>query len=478
MLSKRVNNSFRLQMAGCDCAVPASSGPSLAATCGGAPAMLFMGLLEVFLRSQCDLEDPCGRPSTRKAADPSPYDFIVVGGGSAGAAVAARLSEIPYWRVLLIEAGGDEPTATQVPSMFLNWFGTDIDWNFKTEPQEMACLSNPERRCGWPRGKVLGGTSVINGMMKEIVLSGGAVNSPQILLLSGVGPQEDLEKIGIPVIQHLPGVGMNLQNHVAFFVNFFVNESATTSLNWATAMEYLLFRDGLMSGTGVSATTAFVHSRLSEDPKGDDPDLQYFFGGYLANCAKTGQVGEREDPNAPADAMRSVQFIPAVIHPKSRGYLKLKSADPAAYPLIQPLYLTHPEDVERLVDGVKIAIKLSKTDALKPFGLQLDTTPAPGCENYEFGSDEYWRCAVRSQTGAENHQAGSCKMGKDPLNGAVVDSELRVHGVAGLRVMDASVMPTVTSGNTHAPSVMIAEKGSDHIKATWLGRRLWTVWTH
>ncbi|XP_071448090.1 glucose dehydrogenase [FAD, quinone] [Hetaerina americana] len=625
-------------MAGCDCAVPASSAPSLASTCGGAPAMLFMGLLEVFLRSQCDLEDPCGRPSSRCNADPAPYDFIVVGGGSAGAAVAARLSEVPYWRVLLLEAGGDEPTATHVPSMFLNWFGTAIDWNFQTEPQEMACLGNPEQRCGWPRGKVLGGTSVINGMMylrgskddfdgwasegnpgwtyhdvlpyflksednlelydmdrgfharggplpvgrfpyhppmsrailaggrelgyetrvdfngrkrtgfgiaqstarngsrvssaraflrpararpnldilldtlatrvlinattkraygveyirmkdnpenrterayarKEVVLSGGAVNSPQLLLLSGVGPRNDLKELNIPVIHHLPGVGENLQNHVAFFVNFFTNESATASLNWATAMEYLLFRDGLMSGTGVSATTALLHSRLSEDPMGDNPDLQYFFGGYLANCARTGQVGEMM-MNAPPGATRSVQFIPVVIRPKSRGYIKLRSADPWAHPLIQPRYLTHQEDVEKLVDGVKLAIRLSETDALKAFGLRLDTSKAPGCENFVFGSDEYWTCAVRYQTGPENHQAGSCKMGKDPANGAVVDAELRVHGVAGLRVMDASIMPAVTSGNTHAPAVMIAEKGADHIKTTWLGRRLWTVWTH
>ncbi|XP_025829119.1 glucose dehydrogenase [FAD, quinone]-like, partial [Agrilus planipennis] len=386
----------------CDC--PATRpGPTLASTCGGTPFMLFMGLLEVFLRSQCDIEDPCGRP---KSASPYPeYDFIVIGSGSAGSVVAGRLSEIPEWNVLLIEAGQDEPTGAQVPSMFLNYLGTELDWMYFTEPEKEACLNENEQRCYWPRGKVLGGTSVINGMMyirgsrhdydnwaslgcdgwsyndvlpfflksednkqldlvdrgyhaeggpvvisqfpyhpplsralveaggelgypnrdlngqyhtgfaitqstningtrqstakafirpyksrnnlhillnstvtrilinkrsksaygvevvsegkkqsifatKEVILSGGAVNSPQLLLLSGIGPREDLEQVGVPLVHHLPGVGRNLQNHVAHFLTFNINDTNTTPLNWATAMEYLLFRDGLMSGTG------------------------------------------------------------------------------------------------------------------------------------------------------------------------------------------------------------------------------------
>uniref|UniRef100_T1GVL6 Glucose-methanol-choline oxidoreductase N-terminal domain-containing protein n=1 Tax=Megaselia scalaris TaxID=36166 RepID=T1GVL6_MEGSC len=128
--------------------------------------MLFMGLLEVFIRSQCDLEDPCGRASPRFRSEPDyEYDFVVVGGGSGGSVVASRLSEIDQWKVLLIESGGDEPIGTQIPSMFLNFLGSDIDWKYKTEPEAKACLSSPEQRCYWPRGKVLGGTSVLNGMM-------------------------------------------------------------------------------------------------------------------------------------------------------------------------------------------------------------------------------------------------------------------------------------------------------------------------
>ncbi|XP_022902933.1 glucose dehydrogenase [FAD, quinone]-like [Onthophagus taurus] len=599
----------------CNCPIT-QPGPTLASTCGGAPFMLFMGLLEVFLRSQCDLEDPCGRLNQTPLLQE--YDFIIVGGGSAGSVVASRLSEIPEWRVLLIEAGMDEPTGTQVPSMFLNFLGSSIDWGFQTEPEEEACLNEHEARCYWPRGKVLGGTSVMNGMMyvrgarkdfddwarmgnqgwgfndilpyflksednqqidkmdqgfhssgglltvsqfpyhpplskailkageelgfkirdlngmnhigfaiqqttnkngsristaraflrpfkhrrnlqillnttvsrvlvnsntkeaygveilkedgsrqviyatKEIVVSGGAVNSPQILLLSGIGNSEHLRNLNIPTTHHLPGVGQNLHNHVAFFLNFNINDTNSAPLNWATAMEYLLFRDGLMSGTGVSEVTAMINSKYSSSID-NQPDLQFFFGGFLANCAKTGQVGEKLD-----NSSRQIQIIPAVLHPKSRGYIELKDSDPSSYPLIFARYYTHPDDVKVMIEGIKFAIKLSETDALKKYGFELDRTKVEGCEKFEFGSDEYWECAAKRQTGPENHQAGSCKMGPESDQMAVVNPYLQVYGVDRLRVIDASIMPKVTSGNTNAPTIMIAEKGSDMIKQRWL----------
>ncbi|CAG9861747.1 unnamed protein product [Phyllotreta striolata] len=598
----------------CDCPLT-QPGPTLASTCGGAPFMLFMGLLEVFLRSQCDIEDPCNRP--RRPQLFRDYDFVVVGAGSAGAVVASRLSEIPEWRVLLVEAGHDEPTGTQVPSMFLNFFGTDIDWGYQTEPETQACLGETDRRCYWPRGKVLGGTSTMNGMMymrgsrkdyddwasmgnegwsynevlqhflksednqqmdqvdvgyhstgglltvsqfpyhpplsksilkaaqelgypirdlngryhtgfniaqttnrngsrlstakaflrpftrrnnlhvllnatvskvlinastkeaygvevlqdgkrtsvyatKEVIVSGGAVNSPQILLLSGVGPEEELKKAGVPLVHDLPGVGRNLHNHVAHSINFFINDTNTATLNWATAMEYLLFRDGLMSGTGISEVTGFVNTKY-QDPAEEHPDIQFIFGGFLANCARTGQVGEKIDNNS-----RSIQIIPTLLHPKSRGYLTLKDSNPLSHPLIYANYFTHPEDIKVLVEGIKVALRLAETKALRKYGIQLDRTPTGGCEKLSFGSDKYWECSVKRRTAPENHQCGSCKMGPptDPM--AVVNPSLQVHGVDRLRVIDASVMPKVTSGNTNAPCIMIGEKGADLIKSRWL----------
>lgn len=329
-----------------------------------------------------------------------------------------------------------------------------------------------------PKKKMAYGVEVMqDGVLRtilaknEVILSAGAVNSPQILLLSGVGPKEDLQRVNVPVVHHLPGVGMNLHNHVAFFLKFHINDSATTPLNWATAMEYLLFRDGLMSGTGISEVTGFVNTKLA-NPALDHPDVQYFFGGYLADCAKTGQVGEQA-PGVGDLNLRSIQIIPAVLHPKSRGYLKLKDNNPLSHPAIYAKYLTHPDDVTTLIEGIKIAIKLTETNALKKYGFQLDKTPTKGCENLTFGCDEYWECAVRKETGPENHQGGSCRMGPAGDPGAVVDPELRVHGIDRLRVMDASIMPAITSGNTNAPTIMIAEKGSDMIKRRWLGRKLW-----
>ncbi|CAH1975010.1 unnamed protein product [Acanthoscelides obtectus] len=496
----------------CNCPVT-EPGPTLASTCGGAPYMLFMGLLEVFLRSQCDIEDPCSR--LRETQSLSDYDFIVVGAGSGGSVTASRLSEIPEWRVLVIEAGGDEPTGTQVPSMFLNFIGSSIDWGYQTEPEPQACLNENERRCYWPRGKVLGGTSVMNGMMymrgshkdyddwaamgnrgwnyeevlpyflksednqeieemdkgyhsegglltvsrfpyhpplsralikaaeelgnpiidlngarhtgfaiaqttnrngtrvsaakaflrpfnqrtnlhvlmnatvtrvlinnttkqaygvevlkhgqkqliyasKEVIVSGGAVNTPQILLLSGIGPKEDLQTVGVPVIHDLPGVGKNLHNHVAYFINYQINDTNTTPLNWATAMEYLLFRDGLMSGTGVSEVTGFVNTKY-QNPREDYPDIQFFFGGFLASCAKTGQIGEKVD-----NGTRSVQIIPTVLHPKSRGYLKLKDNNPLSHPLIYGNYYTHPDDIKVMIEGIKMGLRLAETKGRLP----------------------------------------------------------------------------------------------------------------
>jgi hypothetical protein len=213
--------------------------------------------------------------------------------------------------------------------------------------------------------------------------------------------------------------------------------------------------------------TAKLNSKYA-DPSGDHPDVQLFFNGYLAICSKTGAIGEPENPENPSHR-RQIGVSAVVLHPKSRGYVTLKSSDPLEPPLIYANYLSHPADMATMLDAINMTLKLGNTRVLKErFGFELDKTPIPSCIQHPFGSDRYWECYTRTSTGPENHQAGSCHMGpsSDPM--AVVDPELRVYGVKNLRIMDASIMPMVVSGNTNAPVIMIAEKGSDFIKKRWL----------
>lgn len=195
----------------------------------------------------------------------------------------------------------------------------------------------------------------------------------------------------------------------------------------------------------------------------DHPDIQLIFGGYLADCAETGMVGEKKGKK------RSIYIIPTLLHPRSRGHLRLRDNDPLSKPLIYPKYLTHPDDVGGLIEGIKFSIRLAETRTLEKYGFKLDKTPVKGCENLRFGCDAYWECAIKHDTAPENHQAGSCKMGpaEDPL--AVVDNQLTVRGIRGVRVADTSIMPKVTSGNTNAPAIMIGERAAEFIKRTWIG---------
>lgn len=305
---------------------------------------------------------------------------------------------------------------------------------------------------------------------REVVLSAGAVNSPQLLLLSGVGPKQELDRVGIRQVHELPGVGKNLHNHVTFYMTYTLNAlKDINDLDWTTALDYLLNRKGPMSSTGMSQVTARINSKYA-DPTGTHPDLQIFFAGYLAKCATSGEARSPPDPEHP-DAPRHLTLSPVVLHPKSRGHVTLKSKDPLEAPLMLANYLTEPEDVATLVEGVRVCQRLGNTTILKgKYGAELDKEEYGDCaEKYTYDSDDFWACAVKHSTGPENHQGGSCKMGPttDPL--AVVDNKLQVYGLVGVRIMDASVMPTLVSGNTHATCVMIAERGVNFIKEKWLG---------
>lgn len=307
---------------------------------------------------------------------------------------------------------------------------------------------------------------------KEVILAGGAINSPQLLLLSGIGPKEDLDRVGVHQMHHLQGVGKNLHNHVTFYMSYALNKvKDINDLNWADALEYILYRDGPMSCTGLSQATARINSKYAE-ASGLNPDLQIFFVGYLANCASSGAVNAYVNPKNP-HTPKSITISAVVLHPKSRGYITLNSSDPLEKPLLNPNYLADPHDVAVLVNGIRVIQKLTNTSVFQnKYGAKFEKEEYGDCDKLKYDSDEFWECAVRYYTGPENHQAGSCKMGPSTDHLAVVNPELEVHGVSNLRIMDASVMPTVVSGNTHATIVMIAEKGIEHVKKRWLGTSL------
>jgi choline dehydrogenase len=290
-----------------------------------------------------------------------------------------------------------------------------------------------------------GGQSLEAKATREIILSAGAIGSPQILMLSGIGPGAELQELGIPVRQDLTGVGRNLQDHLQIRAVYKCTELTLNDevnnffLKMRIGLEYILFRTGPMS-MAASLVCAFAKTRKEVAT----PDIQFHFQPLSAD-----KPGEGLHPYS--------AFTASVcqLRPESRGSIKLKSSDPFAYPAIHPNYLASRTDQETVVAGMKLTRKLSRTSAMAPY-VEGELLPGPGV----ITDDELLDSArVLAQT--IYHPVGTCKMGNDDK--AVVDERLRVRGIDSLRVADASIMPTITSGNTNAPAIMIGEKASDLI---------------
>jgi choline dehydrogenase len=522
----------------------------------------------------------------------SAFDFVVVGSGSAGCVLAARLSEDADARVLLLEAGGpDNAREIRIPAGFPKLFKSAIDWALETEPQ--AHMGG--RRCYWPRGKVLGGCSSINAMIyirghradydgwrdlgnpgwgyadvlpyfkksednsrggdefhgvggplavcdpiepnplsrafvdaaaafglarnpdfngasqlgcgfyqvtqrngarvsaadaflklalgrrnlsvatgaratrvlfdgthavgvefvregqiqaaraeREVILAAGAIHSPQLLLLSGIGPAEHLRSLGLPVIADVPGVGANLHDHLFLPVAF--ECIRPVSLDRAETLGNFLRWKFLRSGPFTS-NIAEAGGFLRRDSRRAAPDLQFHFGpAYYLDHGFTRPEG------------RGFTLGPTLIRPESRGSLRLRSADPADSPLLDPNYLAAEGDVRLLVDGIRICREIAAQSAFDPYRGE-ETHPGTTCV-----TESDLATYVRRVGETVYHPVGTCRMGSDSL--AVVDAELRVRGVERLRVADASVMPTIIGGNTNAPVIMIAEKAAYLIRSS------------
>jgi choline dehydrogenase len=520
----------------------------------------------------------------------SEFDVVIVGAGSAGCALAGRLSEDPSLRVLLLEAGGsDDVLEVQVPAGLYKTWRTRLDWNYTTEPQPGL----GGRKLFWPRGKLLGGSSSINAMIyirgaradydgwadltgdkswsydhvlplfrrmednargadrfhgvggplrvedlrsphpwtravvqsavaagyprnddfngatqegvgqyqvtqkrgrrwssadaylhpaerrpnltvrtgalttrvlisggratgveyrsggrvhtvhatREVVLSGGAVNSPQLLMLSGIGPAEHLRSVGVDVVHDLPGVGGGLQDHplVPVVWNVRSGKSLIRAESPSGYAKWFGARRGPLT-SNLAEAGLFTRSA----PELAEPDLQYHF--LPVKFWKQAEV----DPDVDA-------FTAAVVLVRvhSRGSVRLRSADPSWAPAIDAGYLTDERDLDALVVGVEKARDIASGG---PLAAVLADEWSPGGSVH--GRDAL-RETVRNTLESLYHPTSSCRMGTDEQ--AVVDSELRVRGIAGLRVVDASVMPTLVRGNTNAPTIMIAERAADLI---------------
>ncbi|MFT3721664.1 GMC family oxidoreductase [Pseudorhodoferax sp.] len=534
------------------------------------------------------------------------YDYIVIGAGSAGCPVASRLSEDPDNQVLLIEAGGSADYFwIRAPAGMGQMFREPAyNWSYFTEPVPGA----KDRSIFWPRGKTMGGTSAVNGMVyvrghpldfdgweqlgadgwgwegvlpyflksesntrgasafhngdgmlrvsdpilkhptiedyvrsadragyprvddlnappyegadyhqhtirdgrretsynafiepvlhrrnlkvmdrtqvlrvviengeatgvevlhdgrkriiaarREIVLSGGSLNSPHLLMLSGVGDGAMLQSHGIAVHQHLPGVGQNLQDHWFGPMIWEVTPGSSynsTLAGWKKYFEgakYLLTRKGLL-GLSVSASAVFVRSA----PELAHPDLQMVLRpvSYTFHPQK-GIVLVDDFPGVSAGVV--------LLNPASRGHVTLKSPDPLAAPAFQPNYLSDPDDGRRTIVGLR---KMREIMAQAPISARVVNEKMPGRQVQD---DEALLDHIKTNGNCGWHQVGTCKIGKDAM--AVVDPRLQVHGVARLRVADGAVMPTITSGNTNAPCIMIGEKAAAMIREDAVPRR-------
>lgn len=365
---------------------------------------------------------------------------------------------------------------------------------------------------------------------KEIILSTGTLNSPQLLMLSGIGPKDHLESLNIDSIEDLQ-VGYNLQDHVSMsMLTFLVNESVTIvepriASNLANILDYFVKGTGPLTVPGGAECLAFIDTKedrsirlmkkfqvnntkfrdhlkrfndkkaslppnittitvnsdylnqrsfLNETKETNVPDIELVLG----ISALTGDISGSyrgllgltnefyKEVFTGYEGYDAFSIVPVLLQPKSRGRVTLKSSDPFDRPIFETNYYDHEDDLRTMVRGIRKAIEVASTKAFKRFNATLLPVAFPGCKHVPFGTDPYWACVARQVTTTLGHFVGTCKMGPR-RNSGVVDHRLRVHGINGLRVVDASIIPTIVTGHTNAVAYMIAEKAADMIKEDW-----------
>jgi choline dehydrogenase-like flavoprotein len=283
----------------------------------------------------------------------------------------------------------------------------------------------------------------------EVILCGGAINSPQMLMLSGIGPADHLREKGIHVQVDLPGVGKNLQDHLDAIVQYTCKARegyavALTALPQYVkgTFEYLFKRKGLFS-SNIAEAGGFMRSSLAEK----SPDIQFHFLPAIL-----------EDHGRQTVFGYGFGIHVCCLYPKSRGEIRLQSNHPADHALIEPNYLSHPDDQKVMIEGIRTARKILASQGFEEY---QGTEQSPGSE---MQTDEQLLEFIREKSETIYHPIGTCKMGRKDDVMAVVDHQLKVFGVDKLRVVDASVMPSLVGGNTNAPTVMIAERAAEFIQ--------------
>lgn len=598
----------------------------------GVAQLMFAQLISTLVESYCGLHSSYPEDqSSRIFSSDEKFDFIVVGAGSAGSAIANRLSEVSKWKVLLIEAGPDPPMEANIPALFSSLLGSNYDWRYQSEVSENSCRAFQNGQCIWNKGKMLGGSSsmnvafyargnakdydqwkqlgnpgwsyenvlkylkklesirssfavpeahgyngyihvedntdskifrtseirellaeafaelgypgvediaakmqsglsknqgtVDNGVRdnaaraylasildrknlvimkesvvtkllindakqvvgvevqtkgvnksiyctKEVVLAAGAVGSPQILMLSGLGPKEHLGEFGIPLVQDLK-VGFNLQDHL-IVSDFHISLNMSREPYVETDFLYYYLTRGTELSHLMSGDTAYIDTLRSVE---DYPDIQIIFDIFPPQfIAKLEHF--LTDRGYSQDAINwkksineetySLGFKLILLRPQSRGRIMLRSANPLEPPRIISGYLEEEADIQTLIRGVRFLEKLAAT---KPLDKELLLIPVPECDGLAARSDDFYECYIRNFGATMWHASGSCKMGPSSDPDAVVDSRLRVHRVKGVRVADSSIMPNIVSGNTNIPIIMIGEKTADLIKEDWLSEK-------
>ena len=283
----------------------------------------------------------------------------------------------------------------------------------------------------------------------EVIVSGGAYGSPQLLLLSGVGPAQHLHDMGIAVLRDLPGVGSNLHDHFNTYCAWRISRSLSLNVlhhsiprQLVAGLKYVLYRGGPMSGNGL-----YVGALVRSDPSLERPDLQM-------NISAWSTIDRTRD-GIISHPFPAFAISPVHLRPEGRGTVRLKSPDPLAAPEIRFNFLRSEYDMQAVIKGIRIARHIAAQQALKNLVVE-EVLPGLSVTTDEQLADE-----VRRRGVSNLHPVGSCSMGHGP--NAVVDPRLRVHGIGGLRVADASIMPSIIAGNTNAPTIMIAEKAPDMI---------------